>query len=331
MLFESVPPDRVRRTCRCLRSGPLGAAWGRLSAVQSATRASPLLAVRELSAGYGHVQVLFGVSFTLARGETVALIGPNGSGRTTLLRTLGGLLKPAGGTVHFCGRDITLAAPETRFRLGMVQLHGGDGTFASLSVGENLRASLLATRLPRSEIERRRDEVLADFPVLADRLADPARELSGGQRQMLALAMVLQHRPELLMIDELSLGLAPIVVRELMETLARLAETGLTMLIVEQSLNVALDLADRAVVLESGEVVRQANSGELRHRDSLLRAAGLGEETVRQAPGAGPASNAARNPHPNPTNPNPANPNPDPANPNPTDPANPHPPCRAPQ
>ena len=220
--------------------------------------------------------MLFGVSFSLARSETVALLGANGAGKTTLLRTLGGLLMPTDGSVRLEAKNITFSEPETRFKAGMVQLRGGEGTFAALSVGDNLRAALIGAGLRRAEVLERQGEVLAVFPALAERLADPARDLSGGQRQMLALAMVLQHRPELLLIDELSLGLAPIVVQELLGALAQLREQGRTMLVVEQSVSLALDLADRAMFLENGRVVFEGRSEELRQRDDLLRAAFLG-------------------------------------------------------
>jgi ABC-type branched-subunit amino acid transport system ATPase component len=244
--------------------------------MQSGSRASPLLQVRNLSAGYGHVRVLFGVSFSLAHRETVALLGANGAGKTTLLRSLGGLLMPTEGTVRLGTRNITFSEPETRFRAGMVQLRGGEGTFAPLSVGDNLRAALIGTGLRRAEVLERREEVLAVFPALAARLADPARDLSGGQRQMLALAMALQHRPELLLIDELSLGLAPIVVQELLGALAQLRAQGRTMLVVEQSVSLALDLADRAMFLEGGRIVFEGRSEDLQQRQDLLQAAFLG-------------------------------------------------------
>ncbi len=229
------------------------------------------------------MRVLFGVSFSLAPSETVALLGANGAGKTTLLRALGGLLLPTEGVVRLNGRAITFTEPETRFRLGMVQLRGGEGTFAPLSVGDNLRASLIGAGLRRAEVLERQEEVLAVFPALAERLADPARDLSGGQRQMLALAMILQHRPELLLIDELSLGLAPIVVQELLGALAQLREQGRTMLVVEQSVSLALDLADRAMFLENGRVVFEGRSAELRERDDLLRAAFLGDSEAPSA------------------------------------------------
>lgn len=222
------------------------------------------------------MRVLFGVTFSLEAGETVALLGANGAGKTTLLRTLGGLLMPSDGAVRLGTKNITFAEPETRFRNGMVQLRGGDGTFAALSVGDNLRAALIGAELRRAEMLERQEEVLAVFPALAERLGDPARDLSGGQRQMLALAMVLQHRPELLLIDELSLGLAPIVVEELIGALAQLREQGRTMLVVEQSVSLALDLADRALFLENGRVVFEGRSADLRRRNDLLRAAYLG-------------------------------------------------------
>ena len=246
-----------------------------------------MLQVRNLSAGYGHVRVLFGVSFSLARSETVALLGANGAGKTTLLRTLGGLLMPTEGAVRLGARNVTFSEPETRFRNGMVQLRGGEGTFAPLSVGDNLRAALIGTGMRRAEVLKRRDEVLTVFPALADRLDDPARDLSGGQRQMLALAMVLQHRPELLLIDELSLGLAPIVVQELLGALARLREQGRTMLVVEQSVSLALDLADRAMFLENGRVIFEGRSEELQQRQDLLRAAFLGGSETASASAAG--------------------------------------------
>ena len=254
--------------------------------MQSGSRVPPLLEIRNLSAGYGHVQVLFGVSFTMARTETVALLGANGAGKTTLLRTLGGLLMPSEGAVRLDDRNVTFAEPEARFGLGMVQLRGGEGTFAALSVGDNLRASLLAAGLRRTEALERRAEVLDVFPALAGRLAEPARDLSGGQRQMLALAMVLQHRPQLLLIDELSLGLAPIVVQELMGALGRLREQGRAMLIVEQSVSLALDLADRAMFLENGRLAFEGRSADLRRRDDLLRAAFLGEQAATGRPPA---------------------------------------------
>lgn len=232
--------------------------------------------------------MLFGVSFSLARSETVALLGANGAGKTTLLRTLGGLLMPTDGAVRLGTKNITYSEPETRFRVGMVQLRGGEGTFAPLSVGDNLRAALIGTGLRRAEVLERREEVLAVFPALADRLDDPARDLSGGQRQMLALAMVLQHRPELLLIDELSLGLAPIVVHELLEALEQLRAQGRTMLVVEQSVSLALDLADRAMFLENGRVVFEGRSEDLRQRQDLLRAAFLGgPEAAPSASGKG--------------------------------------------
>ena len=227
--------------------------------------------------------MLFGVSFSLARSETVALLGANGAGKTTLLRTLGGLLMPTEGTVRLGTRNITYSEPETRFRVGMVQLRGGEGTFAPLSVGDNLRAALIGSGVRRAEVLERQEEVLEVFPALAERLAEPARNLSGGQRQMLALAMVLQHRPELLLIDELSLGLAPIVVQELLGALARLREQGRTMLVVEQSVSLALDLADRAMFLENGRVVFEGRSQDLQQRHDLLRAAFLGKSDAATA------------------------------------------------
>ena len=238
----------------------------------------PVLQVRNLDYSYGPVQVLFDVEIEVAKGEVLALLGTNGAGKSTLLRAISGLGIPDRGVVRLNGRTITYAEAETRFRVGIVQLRGGEGTFPALSIGDNLRAALLGKDLEPEEIERRIAKAVETFPALNGRLGELAGDLSGGQQQMLALAMALIHEPEVLLIDELSLGLAPVVVQELLEVVQDLKAQGQTMIIVEQSLNVALAFSDRAVFMEKGVVRFEGSAQELAERDDLARAVFLGGE-----------------------------------------------------
>ena len=238
----------------------------------------PALQVHNLDFAYGSVQVLFDVSFEVARGEVLALLGTNGAGKSTLLRAISGLGIPDRGVVRLGGRTITYAEAEARFAAGLVQLRGGAGIFEDLSVADNLRASVLAAGLDEAEVEARSQRALSLFPALAERTGTTGRELSGGQQQMLALAMALMHEPEVLLIDELSLGLAPLVVEELLGVVERLRTEGQTMVIVEQSLNVALAFADRAIFMEKGRIRFEGPAQELAERDDLARAVFLGGE-----------------------------------------------------
>lgn len=238
----------------------------------------PALQVRNLDFSYGPVQVLFDVEIEVAKGEVVALLGTNGAGKSTLLRAISGLGIPDRGVVRLNGRTITYAEAETRFRVGIVQLRGGSGIFPALTIGENLRASMLGSDIDAADADRRIADVVETFPALAGRLGERAGDLSGGQQQMLALAMALVHEPEVLLIDELSLGLAPVVVQELLSIVERLRAQGQTMVIVEQSLNVALAFADRAIFMEKGVVRFEGPARELAERDDLARAVFLGGE-----------------------------------------------------
>ena len=238
----------------------------------------PALQVRNLDFSYGPVQVLFDVEIEVAKGEVVALLGTNGAGKSTLLRAISGLGIPDRGVVRLNGPTITYAEAETRFRVGIVQLRGGSGIFPSLTIGENLRASLLGSTVDADDADRRVANALRTFPALDGRLGEPAGDLSGGQQQMLALAMALMHEPAVLLIDELSLGLAPVVVQELLGVVERLKAQGQTMIIVEQSLNVALAFADRAIFMEKGIVRFEGPARELAERDDLARAVFLGGE-----------------------------------------------------
>lgn len=234
----------------------------------------PVIQVRNLDFSYGRVQVLFGVDLDVHRGETLALLGTNGAGKSTLLRVISGLGVPDRGVVRLDGRTITYCDPELRVRIGIVQLIGGGATFPPLTVEENLRAA--AFLYGRTERERRTARALEHFPVLRERLRVPAADLSGGQQQMLALAMTLVHQPEVLIIDELSLGLAPVVVQQVLDVVRRLKEQGQTMIVVEQSLNVALSICDRAVFMEKGTIRFEGPAEELAARDDLARAVFLG-------------------------------------------------------
>jgi ABC-type branched-subunit amino acid transport system ATPase component/predicted MFS family arabinose efflux permease len=239
----------------------------------------PALTVSGIDFSYGAVQVLFGVDFHVARGETLALLGTNGAGKSTVLRVIAGLGTPSQGTVRLGGRNITFSTPEQRARMGIQMLPGGKGVFPSMSVAENLEMGAYLLRGDRRTQRARIESVLELFPVLAERRNQAAGSMSGGQQQQLALARVMLHEPELLIIDELSLGLAPVVVAELLEVIERIkAERGQTMIIVEQSLNVALAFADRAVFMEKGQVRFEGPAAELAERDDLARAVFFGDE-----------------------------------------------------
>jgi ABC-type branched-subunit amino acid transport system ATPase component len=238
----------------------------------------PVLQMADVDFSYGPVQVLFDVNFEVAKGETLALLGTNGAGKSTILRVISGLEIPERGVVRLNGQNITYVAPEARARLGIIQLPGGKGVFPSLTVHQNLAVSARLTGLPGPEQRRRMRNVFELLPELDAHHDQIAAKLSGGQQQMLALARVLLHEPEILLIDELSLGLAPLVVERLLGVIERLKSRGQTMLIVEQSLNVALSIADRAVFLDKGSVRFEGPAQDLLERDDLVRAVFFGEE-----------------------------------------------------
>jgi ABC-type branched-subunit amino acid transport system ATPase component len=235
---------------------------------------APAIELRRVELFYGRVQVLFGVDLTVDVGETVAVLGANGAGKSTLLRTISGLAVPRSGRVLHRGDDVTALGAEQRLRRGIVQLIGGQATFGDLSVAENLRVGTYC--YGRSDGAARVERALEHFPMLAERRKALASDLSGGQRHMLAFALALLHDPDLLIIDELSLGLAPIVVQQIVEVIRGLREQRLTMLIVEHTVEVALELADRAVLMEKGRLRFEGGAAELADRPELLRAAFLG-------------------------------------------------------
>jgi ABC-type branched-subunit amino acid transport system ATPase component/MFS family permease len=237
----------------------------------------PALACRGLDAGYGDVQVLFGVDLRVEDGEMVALLGTNGAGKSTVLRVVSGLQLPWRGSVRLSGRDITWLDPERRLPLGVALVPGGRSTFGPLSVIDNLRAHAYSLGTDRALVESRIDEAMDAFPRLAERRDQPAATLSGGEQQMLALAKALIVKPRVLLVDELSLGLAPVVVGELLTIVRRINATGTSVVLVEQSVNVALSLAERAYFLERGRVQFEGRSSDLLGRDDLLRSVFLGQ------------------------------------------------------
>lgn len=238
----------------------------------------PALQLNNIDFSYGPVQVLFDVAFEVKKGETLALLGTNGAGKSTILRVISGLGIPQRGVVRLGGRTVTYTSPQLRSRLGIQQLPGGKGVFPDMTVRQNLVMGAYIHRHDSADVERRIASVLELFPDLERRQGQRASSMSGGQQQMLALARVLLHEPEILLIDELSLGLAPTVVRDLLELIERLQERGQTIILVEQSLNVALSVADRAIFLEKGQVRFEGSAEDLLKRDDLARAVFLGRD-----------------------------------------------------
>jgi len=238
----------------------------------------PALQLNNIDFSYGPVQVLFDVAFEVRKGETLALLGTNGAGKSTILRVISGLGIPQRGVVRLGGRTVTYTSPQLRSRLGIQQLPGGNGVFPDMTVRQNLVMGAYIHRSDSDDVERRITSVLELFPDLERRQDQRAGSMSGGQQQMLALARVLLHEPEVLLIDELSLGLAPTVVHDLLELVERLQERGQTIILVEQSLNVALSIADRAIFLEKGQVRFEGSAQELLERDDMARAVFLGRD-----------------------------------------------------
>jgi ABC-type branched-subunit amino acid transport system ATPase component len=230
-----------------------------------------LLLVKDLDVGYDSVQVLFGVNFEVEEGEIIALLGTNGAGKSTLLKAISGLLPASAGAVIFDGVDMTYAPPQEVAARGVVQVPGGKGVFPTLSVEENLKIAGWMYRGDQAYVEQATNQVLEYFPVLRERWNQPAGNLSGGEQQMLTLGQAFIMKPRLLMIDELSLGLAPIIVEQLLKIVKAIQANGTTIILVEQSVNVALTVADTAFFLEKGEIRFQGPTAELLERPDVLR------------------------------------------------------------
>jgi branched-chain amino acid transport system ATP-binding protein len=245
------------------------------AAVAPVADASEVLHAQDLVVSYGAVAALRGVSLHVGKGEVVALLGANGAGKSTMLRTISGLLSPKSGEIRFLGQRINGVPPARIVRLGLAHSPEGRRLFGSLTVAENLRLGA-STRADRSGIEADRERLYALFPVLKERARQQAATLSGGEQQMVALARALVARPKLLLLDEPSLGIAPIIMQQIFARLAELKSSGMTMLLVEQNMSMALDLADRAYVLRTGEVSLEGDARELKTNYEEVAAAYLG-------------------------------------------------------
>jgi branched-chain amino acid transport system ATP-binding protein len=254
-----------------------------------------LLACRRLDVGYDQVQILFGVDLEIREGEIVALLGTNGAGKSTLLKAISGLLDPLGGSIFFDGRDITHADANTTAKLGIAQVPGGRGVFPTLTVAENLRIASWMFRKDTAYVASATEQALEHFPSLRKRWDTPAGCLSGGEQQMLSLGQAFIARPKLMLIDELSLGLAPTVVEKLLEIVRAIHDNGTTIILVEQSVKLALRLAERALFLEKGEVRFSGPTADLLERSDILRAVFLsGAAAAAEAAETGTASNGTK-------------------------------------
>jgi branched-chain amino acid transport system ATP-binding protein len=229
-----------------------------------------LLTVTDLRAGYGPINVLADISLTVEESEIVVMLGANGAGKTTTMRAISGTI-PRSGHVQFAGSTITKASPDAIVRAGVALVPQGRGTFPELSVDENLRAGAYIRR--DADVARDRDRWFEVFPRLKERRTQRAGSLSGGEQQMLAIARALMSRPKLLLCDEPSLGLAPLITQELFAVIARLnQESGLAVLLVEQNANLAMHMASRVYLLETGRIVAAGSAAELSADDSIRKA-----------------------------------------------------------
>jgi branched-chain amino acid transport system ATP-binding protein len=247
----------------------------RATAAVAGRQADPLLEIAELSVNYGAVSALRGVSLSVAAGEVVALLGANGAGKSTLLRTVSGLIRPRAGRILLGGEAIHRLPPARIVRSGVAHCPEGRRVFGSLTVAENLRLGA-AARADRDGVDGDRERIYGMFPILRERMTQSAGTLSGGEQQMLALGRALMARPKVLLLDEPSLGLAPLLVRQIFRNLAELKAGGVTMLLVEQNINLALDLADRAYVLRTGEISLAGSAADLKADYEAVAAAYLG-------------------------------------------------------
>ena len=232
---------------------------------------APLLAVSGLNVHYGPIHAVKGISFSVEQGQIVTLIGGNGAGKSSTLRAIAGLVRPSSGKVELVGRDITGERSDRVVRLGAALVPEGRGIFAQLSVKENLQLGAF-TRRDHAAIASDLDHALDHFPILRERLAQKGGTLSGGEQQMLAIARALMARPRVMLLDEPSLGLAPLLVRKIYEILVQLHRDGMTVLLVEQNAQIALGVADVAHVIEVGEIVLSGPAEELMASEKVREA-----------------------------------------------------------
>lgn len=234
-----------------------------------------LLSVNNLKIKYGNIEALRGVSFEVQEGEIISLIGANGAGKSTTLRAVSGLLKPAEGEINFAGASIGGKKPHDIVRLGLLQCPEGRGIFANLTVLENLEMGAYTRKDSKAKIQKDLEHVFTLFPRVKERLKQQAGTLSGGEQQMLAVSRALMGRPKLLLLDEPSLGLAPQIVETIFSIIKQVNAEGVTILLVEQNANQALRISNRAYVVETGEIVLTGSGKDLL-TDPKVRAAYLG-------------------------------------------------------
>nr|WP_330397889.1 ABC transporter ATP-binding protein [Lachnoclostridium sp. An169] len=230
-----------------------------------------MLEVRDLEVYYGVIQAIKGVSFHVDQGEVIALIGANGAGKTTILHTVTGLLSPKKGSIMFEGKDITKVPAHKIVSMGMAHVPEGRRVFSELSVYENLKMGAY-TRKDRNEIEESLKNVYERFPRLEERKNQMAGTLSGGEQQMLAMGRALMSKPKIILMDEPSMGLSPILVNEIFDIIQAVSKSGTTVLLVEQNAKKALSIADRAYVLETGNIVLEGKAKDLLEDDSIKKA-----------------------------------------------------------
>ena len=230
-----------------------------------------MLEVKDLEVYYGVIQAIRGISFTVEQGEVIALIGANGAGKTTTLHTVTGLLSPKRGHVMFEGKDITKVPAHKIVSMGMAHVPEGRRVFAELSVYENLKMGAY-TRKDKNEIEESLESIYKRFLRLEERKNQMAGTLSGGEQQMLAMGRALMSKPKIILMDEPSMGLSPIMVNEIFDIIRSVSESGTTVLLVEQNAKKALSIADRAYVLETGSIVLEGKAKDLLEDDSIKKA-----------------------------------------------------------
>ena len=230
-----------------------------------------MLEVKDLNVSYGAIKALKGISFNVRQGEIVGLLGPNGAGKTTTLHSVSNLIKKQSGTIFFEGNDITTLTADKIVRQHLIQVPEGRRIFANLSVKENLELGAFL-RNDKAEIKKDLEKVFVLFPRLKERLKQNAGTLSGGEQQMLAMGRALMSKPKLLLLDEPSMGLAPILVDEIFEIIKRINADGTTILLVEQNAFKALSIADRAYILETGNIIKEGKACDLINDDSVKNA-----------------------------------------------------------
>ncbi|MCB6183709.1 ABC transporter ATP-binding protein [Leeia sp. TBRC 13508] len=237
---------------------------------------SNILEVKDLKVSYGAIQAIKGISFHIKQGEMVALIGANGAGKTTTLKTLAGMLKPAGGDIVYMGKQLSSIKNYDLIREGLALVPEGRGIFGRLTVTENLEMGAYSRTDSKEAIQADIDRMFEIFPRLKERASQLAGTMSGGEQQMLAISRALMGKPKLLLLDEPSMGLAPIIVQKIFETIREVAKDGVTLLLVEQNAKLALQTCQRAYVMDGGKITLEGDAKELLH-DEAVQKAYLGE------------------------------------------------------